>query len=484
LIVLAAAVRFIGIGHQSYWYDEAHTVWILHFSIGQMRPHIRLTDTTPPFYFLLAWFWAHLFGYGEAGLRSLSALVGVLTVPVAYAAGTKLFSRRAGLIVAALTACNPMLVWYSQEARSYALLVLLTTVALLAFAHLRTRPTRGWMVTWVIAAALALATHYYAALAIAPEAIWLLAHYRPRRMVRYGVEALVVWSAPLAVLAFRQMNSGVYGWLAKVPILQRAEGVPTSFAIGPGAPGGSYLLLASAIVVAVSAWLIVRRTDSRERRIIRFVAGLAASGFILVVILLLLGFDEVDSRNMLALCVPVALVIAGGLGARRAGSVGAIGAVALCTVGVVAVVGVAVDARFQRPAWRAVAHALGSQPDRAAIFAVDGCQLLPLSLNVSGLHFAPVDGAVVKEIDVIAVANQVWYTTCIQQKRSGPILRQLGSFRATGGPVRINQFSVLRLRSSVPVRVTQQTFTAAGLRGDLMVARRGSSDPAAGYSAP
>ena len=290
-------------------------------------------------------------------------------------------------------------------------------------------------------------------------------------MVRYGVEALVVWSAPLAVLAFRQMNSGVYGWLAKVPILQRAEGVPTSFAIGPGAPGGSYLLLASAIVVAVSAWLIVRRTDSRERRIIRFVAGLAAS-------------DEVDSRNMLALCVPVALVIAGGLGARRAGSVGAIGAVALCTVGVVAVVGVAVDARFQRPAWRAVAHALGSQPDRAAIFAVDGCQLLPLSLNVSGLHFAPVDGAVVKEIDVIAVANQVWYTTCIQQKRSGPILRQLGSFRATGGPVRINQFSVLRLRSSVPVRVTQQTFTAAGLRGDLMVARRGSSDPAAGYSAP
>src|SRR5438876_576650 len=85
----------------------------------------RGSGRTPPFYYMLAWGWAKLFGTGEVGLRSLSALAGTLTIPAAYAAGRALSSRRAGLIAAALFAVNPLLVWYSQEARAYALLALL-----------------------------------------------------------------------------------------------------------------------------------------------------------------------------------------------------------------------------------------------------------------------------------------------------------------------------------------------------------------------
>src|SRR5205807_4287337 len=119
-----------------------------------------------------------IFGYGEAGLRSLSALAGVATVPVIYAAGAKMVSPRAGLIVAALTACNPYLIWYSQEARSYSLVVLLTAAPLLAFAYARATPTPRMLALWVIASGLALATHYYALLAIGPQAVWLLAEHR------------------------------------------------------------------------------------------------------------------------------------------------------------------------------------------------------------------------------------------------------------------------------------------------------------------
>ena len=92
-------------------------------------------------------------------MRSLSAVAGVLTVPVAYGIGRKLISVRAGLIVAALTACNPLLVWYSQEARSYGLLVLLSAASLLAFAYVLDRPTGRSAGAWVITSALALATH-------------------------------------------------------------------------------------------------------------------------------------------------------------------------------------------------------------------------------------------------------------------------------------------------------------------------------------
>ena len=98
---------------------------------------IPQTESTPPLYYSVAWAWARVFGYGEVGLRSLSALAGVALIPVVYGAGAKLVSRRAGVIVAALAACSPLLIWYSQEARSYELLALLTGVSLLAFAYAR-----------------------------------------------------------------------------------------------------------------------------------------------------------------------------------------------------------------------------------------------------------------------------------------------------------------------------------------------------------
>ena len=129
ITLLAALLRFYRIGHQGFWFDEGNTALLVHFSPGKMLGLIPQTESTPPLYYCVAWVWARLFGYGETGLRSLSAMCGVLVVPVAYGAGSKLISRRAGLIAAALTACSPLLIWYSQEARSYEMLVLLSSLS-------------------------------------------------------------------------------------------------------------------------------------------------------------------------------------------------------------------------------------------------------------------------------------------------------------------------------------------------------------------
>src|SRR5579859_1928444 len=172
LTALGAALRFYRLGHQGFWFDEGNTALLVHFSLGKMIGLIPQTESTPPLYYCLAWAWARVFGFGEAGLRSLSALAGVAVVPLAYGAAAKLVSRRTGVIVAALAACNPFLIWYSQEARSYSLLVLFASAALLAFAHLLERPTPRRAALWVICCALALTTHYYAAVVVAPQAAW------------------------------------------------------------------------------------------------------------------------------------------------------------------------------------------------------------------------------------------------------------------------------------------------------------------------
>jgi hypothetical protein len=489
--VVAAIVRFVGIGHQSYWYDEAHTVWLLHYSLGGMFARLGGTETSPPLYFVLAWLWSHIFGYGEAGLRSLSAVAGVATVPVAYGVGRKLVSARTGMIAALLVASNPLLVWYSQEARSYALLVLLTAVALLAFAHLQAEVRAQWAAIWAMAAILALATHYYAALVIVPQGVWLFIHHRRDRAARFAVEGVVVGSSWLAVLAFIQLRFlDGSGWIIKVPLAVRAADVPKTFAIGPAAPLTTWLSIASAAVVGIAAWLLVRRASDRERGQVLQGAGLLASGMALVVALLVFGFDQLDYRNVIALWLPTAIVVAGCLSVRRAGYVGLAATGVLCAIGFGTVIDVAVDTRLQRPDWRAVARAVGSRP-RRAIFAVNGCQLLPLSLSVPGLTFAPATGVRVSEIDVVTVASQTdWYqvlftgsyVVCQPQKLRAPVVLHLKQFRATGGPVRIGPFSVERLRSRVPVVVTPRTFASAGLHGALMIQGPASSRPAAGYS--
>ncbi|MCA1690502.1 MAG: glycosyltransferase family 39 protein [Actinobacteria bacterium] len=154
-----AAVRFATLGQQSFWLDEAATGRLMRMGLGGMLRALPDGESTPPVYYVLAWVWTRVFGTSEVGLRSLSALIGTLTIPLVYLAGARLLDRRPGLAAAALAAFSPLLVWYSQEARAYALLVALSAASLWAFsAALEPRPGAGRRgpALWAAAAGLAL----------------------------------------------------------------------------------------------------------------------------------------------------------------------------------------------------------------------------------------------------------------------------------------------------------------------------------------
>jgi 4-amino-4-deoxy-L-arabinose transferase-like glycosyltransferase len=143
VVALAAVIRFATLDAQSFWLDETVTVRLVRLGFREMLGEIPGSESTPPLYYVLAWFWSRVLGDGEVGLRALSALVGTLTVPVIYAIGARLLSQRAGLLAAGLAAVNPLLVWYSQEARAYGLLVLLAALSILFFIHAREQPSPG-----------------------------------------------------------------------------------------------------------------------------------------------------------------------------------------------------------------------------------------------------------------------------------------------------------------------------------------------------
>ncbi len=512
LTALAAALRFYRLGHQGFWFDEANTALLVHFSPGKMLGLIPQTESTPPLYYCIAWVWARIFGYSEVGLRSLSALAGVATVPVAYGAGARLISVRAGLIAGALTACNPLLIWYSQEARSYELLVLLSSLSLLAFAYALARPTGRLLTAWVLASALALATHYYALLAVVPQAIWLLVVHRHRRPVQVAVAIVGLCGLALIPLAISQNGTGKASWIAHASLPRRVKEIAPQFVIGFGSPAYA-VLEPTAIGIAVLALvlLLIRSTPAPESGDVRstrvrslggralggragggragalLAAGLALAGLVLGLVLVAAGFDDLLTRNVLAIWMAAAVAVAGGLAVPRARLVGLAGAIALCTIGLVASVGVARDRNLQRPDWRAVAHALGPRPAAGApgraVFIQHYRDLLPLSLYLPGLKFVRGGrGVRVSELDVISFSSPrstgfCWWGSACNLWPS----RMQGSYPIPGFRAvwrrHVYQFTILRLVASADrVLLTPRTVSAVlrttNLRNDELLVQR------------
>lgn len=402
LLVLAGALRLWRIGHQSYWLDESFTVHIVRDDFGGMLDGVRHTESTPPLYYALAWLWERVFGWHEVGLRSLSALFGVATVPVAFVAARELFSRRAALLAAALVAVNPYFVWYSQEARAYALLVLLCTVSLLYFLRAeRDAGDRRSLWLWALASVLALLTHYFAAFLLLPEAAWLV--YRHRARVVPALGALVAVGAALVPLALEQRDAGHTLFIAHIPFSERLATVPKKIVTGElGTPTPVIGPLAGVAVVA-GLLLALFATRGSERRGAWLLAGLAAAVAVIAVALKLAGQDYFFARNTIELFIPIALLMGAGFAAVRPGALGAAGAIG---VALAVVVQVSVNPGLQRDDWRGLARALGPAPGGRAIVLTPEVGRTPLELYASGLGpLTGGGGATVRELDLIANAR-------------------------------------------------------------------------------
>jgi mannosyltransferase len=162
IIGVAALVRFYGLTFQSYWFDElfsAHYSDPAHSFMTVVR--LTLADVHPPLYQLAMWASYHVFGYTEWAGRLPSALAGVLTVPVIYFLGRELFDKRTGLYAAALAVANFYLLYYAQEARSYAFLYFLGSLSFLYFIRALRAESRLNLALYISATLALVYTHYF-----------------------------------------------------------------------------------------------------------------------------------------------------------------------------------------------------------------------------------------------------------------------------------------------------------------------------------
>ena len=131
LLGLSIALRLVLL-NQSLWLDESIQALTL---MGRMGPLLTyaLADYQPPLYHLLGYLTTQVFGYSEVALRLPSLIAGVLTVYFVTKIGQEIGSKKTGFIAGLLAATNPLLIYYSQEGRTYALTTFLVTASFYYF---------------------------------------------------------------------------------------------------------------------------------------------------------------------------------------------------------------------------------------------------------------------------------------------------------------------------------------------------------------
>ena len=175
---VAAALRFHSLATKSFWFDEGVSVAIARLDWYNFARILWRREANMSLYYLLLHFWLH-FGGSEFFVRTLSVLFAVAPIPVIYLFGRRLFDSRIGLIAAALLAVNAYHVQYSQDARSYSLMVLLCLLSSLYFLRCLDDPSRRNRISYIVSSTLAVYAQFFSLLLV-------IAHWTSLKMLDRG----------------------------------------------------------------------------------------------------------------------------------------------------------------------------------------------------------------------------------------------------------------------------------------------------------
>jgi uncharacterized membrane protein len=191
VLLLGIYFRFVNLDRKVYWVDETFTsLWISGYTMSDVAkqvftgdilsrddllqfqrpsPEKTTVDTVkvlatevpehPPIYYILARWWVLGFGSSVAAIRSLSAVISLLTFPALHWLCWELFESCSSLstgktkgqsaigwMTIALVAVSPLHILYAQEAREYSLWIVTILLACVAFLRsLRLNTRSAWM---------------------------------------------------------------------------------------------------------------------------------------------------------------------------------------------------------------------------------------------------------------------------------------------------------------------------------------------------
>lgn len=272
LLVSGLVVRLWQIQNESVWYDE-------HFLYHNLLGHRNLVDfftelrrTDPPItpvYFTIQYYWTKLVGVGILQLRLASVLFSLAAALMLYALVRKMYGPVAALTALFLACFSNFHIYYGQEIRPYALLLLLSVTSMYGFYRACHEGGRRWQALHYGATFLLLFTHLFGAFLLAAQGVYLLMLHgrRPWRVLPWvlghlpAVSLLAWWISTMnhEALATATITTYAYRFFSVFVRCITWDGAYLPHAIFQGELG----LIAALLAIAGLGWWSFRRAESR-----------------------------------------------------------------------------------------------------------------------------------------------------------------------------------------------------------------------------
>jgi len=204
------ALRVRGLTFQSLWRDEVDA---LRFAVSGTVGSLSQVGWNGPLYTVALGQWVNMTGHSEFALRFPSVVFGTASLPLVFWLANCLFGRRGALAATCVVAFSPYCVWYSQEAKMYALLAFLGVASFALFWAAATRGSAWRWAAYVCVTAAIPYVHILGVLLIPAQAVAFLVNWRllRRRWVPWLVSLgamtlpyvpLATWQVPLLLSQF------------------------------------------------------------------------------------------------------------------------------------------------------------------------------------------------------------------------------------------------------------------------------------------
>jgi 4-amino-4-deoxy-L-arabinose transferase-like glycosyltransferase len=269
-LLLGIFLRLYGLGIESIWVDEAFSVRAAGLSVPQII-ELSSEDPNPPLYYIALHYWLALLGdSAEVSVRLLSVLFGSLAVFVMYKVGAQLFDRATGALASLILALSAFHVQYSQEARAYSLLSLLTLLSFYFFLKLLRGRNLIASSGYVVCSSLLLYTHVYGLFIIVAQNLYVVTtlllpnRFREEDKTGFWLWALLqgiialLFLPGLVMLSSSALNAQVRGWIPE-PTMGSLLGYFIEYA------GSPPLLALFVLLLLFSIFVSFRSARSRPR---------------------------------------------------------------------------------------------------------------------------------------------------------------------------------------------------------------------------
>jgi len=224
IVFVAYALQTATLTLQSMWIDE---VMALQFTSGNLAETVR-TIVNPhhngPLFYLLLFGWRQIVGESDFAVRFLSTLCAVLTLPLLFQWARKLLTDRTAATAVWLFAFSPFVFWFAQEAKMYALHMLVSVASSLVLweAFQKGNWWRWLLYTFLVSTVLY--SHFFGVCLVASQAAMalLLGWRRRKRLLAYVTAMLLLGLVHLPLARFAWSVLQTYQpqdiWLGFVPL--------------------------------------------------------------------------------------------------------------------------------------------------------------------------------------------------------------------------------------------------------------------------